>query len=184
MTAPAHLGGYVAGGDEATWFPELWRWAVNELGVRSVLDIGCGEGHALRYFRELGCNVTGVDGVPQDDSDIVMHDYTWGSHPLFSGRNDFDLVWSCEFLEHLEERHLPSVVPDFQSAKFVMMTHAFPGQAGHHHVNCRDPEYWKGFFAGIGFTYRDDLTRLARLQAAVNESPWNHFVRSGMVFEG
>lgn len=175
-----HLGGYVEGGDEATFFPDLWRWAVETLDIGCVLDIGCGPGHALEVFRELGCEVTGIEGVPQDDPDIITHDYTTGPTPIAGGT---DLVWCCEFLEHLEERYLPNVIPDLQAGRYVMVTHAFPGQAGHHHVNCRTPDYWLGFFAAIGFHHRDDLTKVARLQAAINPSPWNHFVRSGLVLE-
>lgn len=177
-----HLGGYVAGGrgDEATWFPDLWRWAVDEFDVKSVLDIGCGEGHAVKFFRdELNCHVLGLDGVPQDDPDIWEHDFTL-DHPHLPAI--YDLVWCCEVVEHIEERFLSNLAQAFQTGRVVMMTHAEPGQQGHHHVNCRDAEYWKGFFAGIGFTYRDDLTRMARLQAAINPSPYNHFTRSGMVF--
>jgi SAM-dependent methyltransferase len=178
-----HLGGYVAGpiGDAATFYPELWTWAVKELGVRSVLDIGCGEGHALRFFAaELGCFVEGVDGVPQENPFIREHDFTTGPYNI---RRQFDLVWSCEAVEHIEERFLRNLVPSFQSGKYVFMTHAFPGQAGHHHVNCQPPDYWRGFFATIGYEYRPGLTNLCRELASANPSPWNHFVRSGMCFE-
>lgn len=176
-----HLGGYVSGpiGDEATYYPDLWRWAVDELSIKSVLDIGCGEGHALRFFRDLGCKVVGLDGIPQDDPDILRHDFTEG--PAL--RRSIDLVWCCEFVEHISERFLPNLVSSFRSGRFIFLTHAFPGQDGHHHVNCRPPEYWKGFFAGIGYTFRPGLTALARIQAAINLSPYNHFIRSGLVFQ-
>ncbi len=103
-----HLGGYIRGcqsevatvygyehGDPATWTPKLWRWAYESLGVRSVLDVGCGEGHAAGFFRDLGCRVLGVDGSLQARRDSVIpdwhvtHDFSGGS---YFPADDFDLV--------------------------------------------------------------------------------------------
>src|SRR5437870_3883210 len=46
MIKSGHVGGYIQGGDPGSWCPHLWTWAVRELGIQSVLDIGCGEGHS------------------------------------------------------------------------------------------------------------------------------------------
>lgn len=183
MVVPAgaeHLGGYIEGGDEATYFPALWEWLVSVCGVRTVLDIGCGDGVALRYFRKLGCRVEGVDGVEQTDHRIHQHDYTTG--PYMVMRSHYDLIWCCEVVEHIEEQYLPNLIEDFKRGKMVLMTHAFPGQPGHHHVNCRDAEYWKGVMAGAGFKYQEALTNATRWTAQKNESPWNHYARSGLAF--
>lgn len=175
-----HLGGYVEGGDEATNFPALWEGLVNDLEIKSVLDIGCGEGHSLRYFRELGCRVLGVEGVPQQDWDIMVHDFTEG--PLTLAR-EWDLAWCCEFVEHVEEKYMPNFLKLFEQCRYVAMTHAGPGQGGYHHVNCQLPAYWLGAMAAIGFEYDAVLTLWARSLAGANENPWNHFVRSGLVFK-
>ena len=174
-----HLGGYTPGGDPATFFPDLWAWLVEELGVRSVIDVGCGEGHALAEFRGLGCEVLGVDGVPQEDPDVVVHDYTTG--PLML-KTKFDLCWSCEFVEHVEERYVPNFLLSFGMADLVLITHATPGQLGHHHVNCRPAEYWAGAMAAIGYRLEHHLTDITRSLARKNTSPWNHYLRSGMAF--
>jgi glycosyltransferase involved in cell wall biosynthesis/SAM-dependent methyltransferase len=173
------LGGYIVGGDEATYFPQLWDWFVDELKVKSVLDVGCGEGHALKHFRGRGCQVLGLDGMPQKDPDIVQVDF---EATAYQPPHTFDLVWSCEFLEHVDEAKTSNMIPAFQAAPLVAVTHAFPGQGGHHHVNCRTPDYWIKFFADAGFTLDKDLTEKAREAAAFNKSPWNHFLRAGMVF--
>lgn len=180
-TIPEHLGGFGTGpnGDESTFFPDLWTWLVNGRGIRSVLDIGCGEGHALRCFRDLEVRVLGIEGVPQDDDDIVQHDFTeepWVDH------DGFGLGWCCEFLEHVEEQYLPNVAPAIQACDLVLMTHAFPGQGGHHHVNCREPAYWSNWFGLLGYRLDEMLTAQCRALAQLNPSPWNHFVRSGMAF--
>lgn len=174
-----HLGGYIHGGDDATYYPGLWRWLIDERGVSSVLDVGCGEGHSLRYFRDRGVRARGIDGVPQDDPDIVTHDYTEKSMAFVTG---YDLVWCCEVLEHVEEQYLRNLRTSLTAAPLALVTHAEPGQAGFHHVNCQTAEYWRGVFAGWGMHYDHQLTQQTRMMAAMNRSPWNHYVRSGLAF--
>ncbi len=173
------LGGYLAGGDPATVYPDLWDWFFDEHGIRSVLDVGCGEGWALKHFRERGCEVLGYDGIMQPDLDILEWDFTEGAPPLVG---TCDLVWCCEFVEHVEERYVPNFLSLFKLAGCVAMTHGTPGQPGHHHVNNQPASYWKGALAASGFLYDHYLTMAAREQAALNQHPSNHFVRSGMVF--
>lgn len=153
-----HLGGYHRGGDPLSWYPALWEWLVAERGVRSVLDVGCGEGWALNYFQALGCRATGIDGIEQDRDDIVTHDFTQG---MLVGP-PVDLVWSCEFVEHVEERFMPNYLPTFAGGAMVLLTHALPGQGGHHHVNCREDDYWIGALAAIGYRFDESMTRLTR----------------------
>lgn len=174
------LGGYLIGGDDATLYPALWDWLVDEFKPGSVLDIGCGEGFALDHFRERGCQVLGYDGIAQPDFDTLEWDFTEGA-PEKVGT--FDLVWCCEFVEHVEERFMPNFLETFTWAKIVVMTHGMPGQLGHHHVNNQPPSYWKGALAAIGFRFERELTTEARKVAALNQHPSNHFVRSGLVFQ-
>jgi SAM-dependent methyltransferase len=175
-----HLGGYEQGGDPATYYPELWRWAVDKYSIKSVLDVGCGEGHSLKFFRDqLKCEVLGIEWLAQEDPDILQCDFT---ENLWIPDKARDMVWCCEFLEHIEEKHLSNIWTALRSAPLVLMTHAAPGQGGHHHVNCRDAEYLKGFFAALGFQYDPGATIDARIEAAKNDNPYNHFRRAGMVF--
>lgn len=170
-----HLGGFVPEGDPATWFPDLWKLCVESLGVTSVLDIGCGAGRTVDFFRSIGVPADGIDGC---DTGYITHDFTTG---IYTPERDYDLGWCAEVLEHIEERFLPNLIPTFSVCRMLMVTHAFPGQGGHHHVNCREAEYWRGFFAAFGFHEDAELTRLTRAVSRVNLDPWNHFCRSGMV---
>lgn len=173
--AHPHLGGYHEGGDPLSWYPDLWRHLVQVEGVRSVLDVGCGEGQALGFFRKLGCRVVGVDGIPQGDPDIHEHDYTLGPADHLG---DFDLCWSCEFVEHVEERFMGNYLATFRCARLVLMSHAVPGQGGYHHVNCRTDEYWLGVMAAIGFDHDHELTLLTRRLASNGYYAW-----SGLAFQ-
>lgn len=174
-----HLGGYIRGGDPATYYPDLWRWLVDDQ-IDRVIDIGCGDGQAVKFFQDEICFVVGVDGMEQENPAIVVHDYTTGP---YQPDDRFDLAWCCEFVEHVEERYVPNFLATFQCADLVLMTHAFPGQPGHYHVNCQEPDYWKGVMAAIGYEYDHILTYGTRDLARMNESPWNHYVRSGMAFK-
>lgn len=174
-----HLGGYVEGGDSATFFPGLWEFLVKQYDIRSVVDVGCGEGHSVDFFSGLGCDVLGIEGIAQTNPLIVQHDFTEGPFP---DMGSFDLAWCCEFVEHVEERYIPHYLPVLASAKIVVMTHAEPGQLGYHHVNCRSADYWIGVMAAVGKRYDELLTATARVVSQANTSPWNHFARGGLVF--
>jgi len=177
-----HLGGYIVGGDDATFYPHLWKWLVEHQGVTSVLDVGCGEGHAVNYFREeLECYAVGLDGIRQDSPWIHQVDFSEGPDNRFSAL-EFDLVWSCEFVEHVEERYMTNYLSSFAQGRLILMTHAAPDQPGHHHVNCQTATYWQGVMAAIGYHLNWDLTMLARAKSMANQSPWNHFARSGLAF--
>lgn len=176
-----HLGGYTPGGDPATYYPDLWRWLVETQGVGRVLDIGCGDGVAIDFFRSLGADVTGVEGTPQDHTCIVQWDVT-AEHRW--GPTGCDLVWCCEFVEHVEERYLPNWLDYLCATPLVLMTHAEPGQAGYHHVNCQPADYWIGVMAAKGFHLDREMTQTTRALASVNTNPYNHYRRSGLAFRG
>lgn len=189
-----HLGGYIMSsnqpapsglniehGDPATWTPELWSWMFHELSIRSVLDVGCGEGHCAAYFAGLGCDVLGIDGSRQaaKDSAIpgqhIVHDFVYGPHQLNHG---YDLVWSCEFVEHVEEQYSDNFLEMFSNAKkYLVITYAEPGQPGWHHVNCQPAGYWVDKLSAIGFNLDVALTNRARQIAKTG-----HFAAKGLVF--
>jgi SAM-dependent methyltransferase len=181
-----HLGGYIPGGDPATQYPDLWRWMIETHLVETILDVGCGDGTALKTMGELGAKHTwGIDGVPQESQAIIEWDYEKGEFPsdTMYFADEFDLIWCCEFVEHIEERYVPNFLRTFQcSRRWILMTHGEPGQPGHHHVNNQPADYWKGALAAIGFQYDEQTTAMARGFASMNLDQWNHFRRSGLVF--
>ena len=186
MVKAGHLGGYIQGGDPGSWCPHLWTWMVKELGIQSVLDVGCGEGHSTRFFQELGCDVLGVDGCEQAVADsvipgfTVLHDFARGP---FRPEKSYDLIWSCEFLEHVERQYVPNILNTFAVARTILLTHAFPGQRGHHHVNCRPSSYWIGLLEKAGFDCNVAMSLKARRVTLADSGNINHFARSGLVFQ-
>ena len=125
--------------------PDVWEGLIAEYHPRTVLDVGCGYGHAVAWFLHHGIYAFGLDGYPpaieksMAPAYVALHDFTSGPT---GGRLTYDLCWCAEFVEHVEERYIPNYAECFTRCNILAMTHAIPGQPGFHHVNCQYAEYW------------------------------------------
>lgn len=173
------LGGNMRHGDIHTFCPNLWRYLSERYAVRSVLDVGCGEGHAVLFFHRLGLHSHGIDGlemnVRRSVVPIAMHDLLSGPYVM-----PVDLVWSCEVAEHIDEEHVSHYIDTLANGRVVAMTHAVPGQGGHHHVNCQPAEYWIRHMADKGYVRAEDWQIIREI--AEKELTWNYFAKTGLVF--
>jgi SAM-dependent methyltransferase len=182
------LGGYVIGKPApGTWCPEIWDWSIEELGVTSALDVGCGLGYVMEYFDQKGVSVAGVDGSPSAIRDSVLPQYTL-QHDYAQGEwvpeRKYDLIWSSEFLEHVEEAFIPHFMATFQAAeKYIFVTFAVPGQQGHHHVNLQYADYWIEKFMVIGFVYDEALTNYAKSLLPPSGMRSMQFRDKGLIFK-
>lgn len=78
-------------------------------GVRRLLDVGCGEGYALSFFREQGWSVRGLDfstaGVesknPSCRDALVTGDVFALLKAELSEGNTYEVVWLQNILEHV-----------------------------------------------------------------------------------
>ena len=187
MTLPDHLGGH----KNKTHLDEGSLNFMKKLfNVKTMLDIGCGPAGMVKLAREKGIEAYGIDGDfsverPDVETDwITIHDYEKGPSPV---DKSFDLIWSCEFVEHVWEDYQENYMKDFQKGNFIVMTYAPPGKAGHHHVNCNTEDYWKGVFKEYGFQYDANLTRQIREVTTMNvkskAAPRKAFVKNhGLCF--
>jgi SAM-dependent methyltransferase len=166
---PSHLGGHEG---ETHNDDGALSYLIEKLNIKSMLDIGCGPGGMVKLAREKGLNVLGVDGddkVTRDDivkEHLVIHDYATG--PYLPSKI-FDLGWSVEFVEHVEKKFMSNFLETFKSCKYVAMTHALPGQPGHHHVNCMPFEYWAGAMEAFGFEIMVEETNDMRKASTMRE---------------
>lgn len=160
----SHLGG-AQDLDGNTWMPDVWGYLIVKYQVESVLDIGCGFGHAQKWFEQFLISTTGVEGHAETAARhvlgrVVQHDYTLGSAPLGDAR--FDLCWCAEFVEHVEERFIDNYVKDMARCAVVCLTHGEPRQDGYHHVNCQTDEFWIHALRQRGFTFNPRETATLR----------------------
>jgi len=180
---PSHLGGHLnkTHTDRGTLL-----YLMEKYNIKSFLDIGCGPGGMVQIANWRGLDALGIDGDwevrKEPEAKVLIHDYTTGPAPLEAAslRIAFDLGWSVEFLEHVEEQYLDNYMQDFARCKYVVCTAAGPGAPGHHHVNCQPAEYWHAVFDKYGFDYDDETTQEIRLKKSNMQKPFMQ--RTGMFF--
>lgn len=153
----AHLGGHcnMTHTDEG-----VLTYLIERYNIGNVIDIGCGPGGMKNVCSKHGVKWTGVDG-DENVKALVTHLIDFEKETL---RDDssFDLAWSVEFLEHVFEKYQDNYMRCFQKAKYVFCTAALPGKPGHHHVNCRDKQYWINVFEKYGFQYDEEITNICK----------------------
>ncbi len=66
---------------------------------RTALDLGARDGHQTRWLASRGYAVTSVDVEPQFDDCLALD----ANRPLPFEDGAFDLVWSSEVIEHLQD---------------------------------------------------------------------------------
>jgi SAM-dependent methyltransferase len=202
---PEHLGGHM---NKTHTDEGVLTFMRDTMKSNSMVDIGCGPGGQVELARSLGYEtVIGIDGdwsvLPKTAENICLewmgestsedeqkespfwfvHDFSEKPAsflyqpyvPVF-----FDLAWSVEFLEHVEEQYIPNYMPIFQACKYAIVTHAVPGQDGHHHVNCQEKDYWVDKFREYDMIYQDELTVMAR-DSSTMKKPF--IKRTGLVFQ-
>lgn len=173
------LGGNLRHGDGKTITPALWKALIDRFAPRTMLDVGAGEAHAAAFFARRGIIAHGFDGLRRNIERAV---HPIALHDLKSGPYIYpcDLVFCAEVVEHIAEEYLDHLMVTMTNAPVVVMTHALPGQKGHHHVNLQPPEYWVEKFGKYGYrpTIEIDVLR----DIARRERADSFFAQSGLVF--
>jgi cyclopropane fatty-acyl-phospholipid synthase-like methyltransferase len=174
MTTPNHLGGHL----NVTHVDlGVLDYMIESFGIKSMVDIGCGPGGMEKLAAAKNISWQGIDGDPKMTREsVISHDFSSGPLKI----PVFDLGWSVEFVEHVEERYLPNFMETFDSCSSVFITHAPPKKAGHHHVNCQPASYWIAVFEDWGFVFMEEMTRIARSKSTMTR---NFARENGLVFK-
>lgn len=208
VITPEHLGGHLnkTHVDEGA-LAFLASNSQKEQHIFSMLDIGCGPGGMCPIANKMNIFWQGVDGDPtlKEAADMNgylthIHDFTkgpveggpYGHFPYRDGEKEqiddlnrllygFDLAWSVEFLEHVEEQYIPNFMPLFQTNHYAIFTHALPGETGgHHHVNLQTAGYWiDKMKAYTTMVFDEELTEKVRNASTMTKG---FMKKSGLVF--
>lgn len=162
-----------------------------------VIDVGCGPGMLLRGLDDFNMHVHGIDGSKHALSMAIgaMHEHisieditelddlrTWLMDRCNDESAEPGLVVCTEVAEHLDEADAPNLVSLLCSGMCpIVFTAAPPGQDGHHHVNCRDPNYWISLFHEHGAIVDDACTDRLKLRWSKLKR-LSHMTRNVMVF--
>jgi SAM-dependent methyltransferase len=86
----------------------------------SILDLGCGPGRDLRYFRSLGHEAVGLDGSQEFVAMARAHSGCEVLHQNFLAlalpENRFDGIFANASLFHVPSRELPRVLLELRAA--------------------------------------------------------------------
>jgi hypothetical protein len=178
----AHLGGFTQI-DTHGISPATWKYMIEWVGVKSLLDVGCGRGISTSWFHLHGVDALCVEGshdavnqtlLPHPETQIVEHDFSRG--PWWPQKT-YDAVWCVEFLEHVGRNLHKNYMTVFRKAALIFATHSNWG--GWHHVEVHNDEWWNEKMAMYGFVYSPHLTKLVRSVAAEERSNTNYTFPNG-----
>lgn len=166
---PRHLGGHE---NETHTDEGVATYLIKNFDIKSVIDVGCGPGGMRQVWVDRNVEWLGIDGdfvVDREETiknNMVIHDYSVGP---YTPDHKYDLAWSVEFLEHVDAHYIYNFMETFRNAKYVLVTHAFPNQPGHHHVNCKEHPYWIDIFTAFGFEIDTESTNSIREVSTMRE---------------
>ena len=166
-----------------------WSYGINIVDnllsnyeFESVLDAGCGSGDVVRYLLSKGYDAKGIelsDSVLKDFAgDMLKKGFVQQGSlmELPFKDNEFDVVFSSEVLEHIDEEDIPKVVAELTrvSKKIIFLTISLRPSSNFnkYHINLKPRLWWENQFSQHSFTkeieIRDKL-QMIKPNATVKE---------------
>ena len=150
----------------------------------TVIDVGCATGDLVKGFNDIGILSIGLEGaetvrphliIPQ--SGLLVWDlrvplsHSIFDHYDFSWPHNFGLVTCLEVAEHIEPEYAEVFVTNLTwLSNRILLSAAPPGQGGHHHVNCQQPNYWDKMFGDYDYIRKQEMAdKVIKLL-----KPWRH----------
>lgn len=138
---------------------------------KKVLDLGCGLGYFVKYFRDKGIDAWGVEasdlGVSfQAPGYQIQQDISRS----FDLKEKYDLAVCLEVVEHIP-REFENIVFDNivrHMSRYLLFSGATPGQQGTGHVNERQESYWFSHLVRRGLILRHCESINARLSSTLS----------------
>ena len=147
--------------------------------MKTIIDIGCGNGKYTSALNEAGYLCLGFDGSPLTPELTNMRcDVMDFSQSVNIGK--FDLVLSLEVGEHIPVEYEQTFIDNLcnHSKKSILISWAVEGQPGTGHVNCRNNDYIISEMKKRDFIFDEDISQYFRDNSYL---PW--FKNTLMYFE-
>lgn len=99
---------------------QLYQMFLDRLPLKArILDLGCGSGRDSKYFKELGYEVTAIDGSPElcrlaslnIGQQVICTRFTEINY-----QNAFDGIWACASLLHVPAGEINAVLEKINKA--------------------------------------------------------------------
>jgi SAM-dependent methyltransferase len=124
---------------------------LSAIGIKSVLDVGCGRGVWLSEWLASGVpHVQGVDGDYVERASLAIPNDTFHAADItepFDFQRQFDLVQCLEVAEHIPSERSADLVKNIvRHGRIVLFSAATPGQGGEFHVNEQELSFWRDLF--------------------------------------
>ena len=122
----------------------------------TLLDMGAGKGHYVKFWKDHGIDVHGVEGADNIEAvrhiPLVMHADL--SKPL-SPCVPYDWVTCLEVGEHVPREFESTIFANINCSarQHAIVSWAVPGQLGNGHVNTRAKAYVDKQMGQLGFVY-------------------------------
>lgn len=84
-----------------------------------ILDAGCGSGRDSKFFLEQGMRVQAMDAsekMCQAASEYIGQSVACMRFDELEAREEYDGIWACASLLHVEKRELPAILTRFHRA--------------------------------------------------------------------
>jgi hypothetical protein len=137
---------------------------VKLINPKSVIDIGCGIGTWISFFKDKNIEkFIGVDGDYVDRNQLLIPKENFIPHDLtkpFKHEEKYDLVISLEVAEHIEEQFSDIFIDTLTGlGDVVLFSAAIPWQRALTHVNEQWQEYWAAKFKKRGYLAVDCIRK-------------------------
>jgi SAM-dependent methyltransferase len=157
-----------------------WSYGINivddlmsNYDFKTVLDAGCGSGDVVRYLTSKGYDARGIElskTVLEDfASDLLKKGIVQqGSLTQLPFRdNEFDVVFSSEVLEHINEEDIPQVVAELcrVSKEIIFLTISLRPSSNFnkYHVNLKPRLWWENQFLKYDVIKENEIIRKLQL---------------------
>ena len=155
--------------------------------VKSVIDIGCGEGVWLSTWKKKGVvDVTGIDQFQWAEIESLIEESEYKCvdfesslrHLTETKKYNYDICQCLEVAEHLTPEISESLVSFLTSlSDVIIFSSAPPGQGGEHHINEQPYWWWKQLFEKHGYELYDSVRpRLLKHHSVNSWYKYNTFI--------